>query len=634
MADMNETDEPTGEEAKVGAPKEEIERILDQHGEDVDRWRRTWKNHRDSYMDNFWGERGTFDADMVSDLDRIPMFAVNRMKSWLTSYEASLFYRGFTVDISPDEVYDNAELIDPQGRLVKAVLDRWLGDKTMRVVTRQGFTAGLLYTHAAFYLADNKLAKCHIDRVKVEFMPPWECVWDKRAASVEACRYMGRTWWMPIEDAESMFGLQRSVAEEKGALCEKPDVPTEGWRQSPSTAFGDGNYVRILDISFPRAPIAGPDGTPLFGKRCVYLLTPDGRKCHELLEVAIEDQDHDGRPDLNVEPIVLSSPPEYPLLGIASAATIYALECENNTYAAWLAQAFRFEALRKLFLDLSMVEPEGETSVLDTVRDHTVVKVKPGGLAQSAKAIASWMDPAPSPQSGLALRQFIEQHFEAVSGTAPFTRGQPTQYIPATESANLAAYTETAHGLIRGAMDVVVSNLALKYLRRLARLLRADGVPALPVRVEMDKDIVPLNVTALTTRWAVRIVDGANTPAKIESQKRDALQLLPMLVQLATSIDNPQNPAVTPAASAAFRALWNDLVKRFGLDERLAWEAVAKGKQSPPPPPPAPPVAEPAPAPQPAPAPMAPGITPEQQAALDSDAEAEATIAAMFNEGV
>lgn len=604
----------------------ELDDVLELHAQRVERDRPANKNHRDSFSDKFWGDKQAA-QDVVANVNIIPKFAVNRMVGWVRSYTASLFYRGFASEVGIDEIYEAEDKLMPKVRLVKSVLDRFYNTPRMKTVTEQSFSAGLLYTHSAFYLRDVPNASRLVDKVVVEFVPPWECVWDMRSASAEDVRYMGRSWWIPIEDAEVSFGLTREKAKERNALTSKPDVLVDGWRShAEAGSYRDRNYVRILDISYPKAP-AVVNGVTVRGKRCVYLLTPDGTYDSLIFEKPIRVQDPDGRPDLNMEPVVLTSLPEAPLHGISGAATIYALECENNIYAAWMAQAFRMEALRKLLVDLSMVDDEGKERLAGTT-DGLLVGVKPGSLSQGAKAIATWMDQPPTPPSGVALRGFIEQHFEAVSGTAPVTRGQPTQYIPATESANLSAYSETTLGLLRGKEDAAVAAVGSKYLRHLAVLCEEAGITDLPIRV--DRDVEGLPVSNLKMRWTIRIVDGANTPAKAEAQKRDSLQLLPMLMQMIPAIvQSPQ-----PEAIAAFKGMWDMLVKRFGLDEKMKWEEVTKGavpqavEQAPPPPP-----AEEVTGPVEAPAPPGPpaGLTSEQAAAIDSDMAAQDELGALLD---
>jgi hypothetical protein len=611
---MNDSDDRTDE-----TDADDVTSILNNHMDIVEASRKAWLNHRDSMSDNFWRESGaSADPTALTDLNTIPLFAVNRMQTWKRSYIASLFYRGFSAELGVDDFLEvDVDPLAPKALLVKRLLDRTFATPKMAVVTEQAFTGSLIYSHGAFYLKED-LRRRTVDRVVIEYMPPWECVWDRKAASIEECRYIGRTWWMGREDLERTFNAK--PADYEALLTAKPDVLKRGIRSTTSDSDDDESYVRVLDISYPQATSV-VDGVTVRGKRCVWLLDPSGTPTKRIFEGPMPDQDADGMPDPNVEPVVLESLPEAPLWGLAPAATIYALELENNIYAAWNAQAFRMEALRRLFLDLSLLEDEGrDAATKGNLPDGAVVKVKPGALAQSAKAIASWMDSPPTPPSGVALRQFIESHFEAVQGTAPFTRGQPTQYIPATESANLSAYSETTLGLIRGKMDRAVARVGAKVLRILARHYRKDGITDIPVRVEKKVEALP--VANLDVRWTIRIVDGANTPAKAEAQKRDALQLVPLLQALATNI---ATPGVPPAVLVAFQRLWTDIAKRFGLED-MAWTDLAKAAtaEAPPtpPPPPPPPAAPPAPEP---PAPPI-GLTDEQASAIESDEQAEADL--------
>lgn len=560
---------------------EPVQTLLRSHYGFVEANRPSWSAHRDSYMDNFWRDQGdvgsrVLDVAEVSNIDTIPLFAVNRMKGWVVSYTASLFYRGFSAEVAPDEVYDDDTPVDPMGDLVKLLLDRWFTNAPFDTVTEAAFTSCLLNPHGAFYLKEDPRPRRPIDRITVEFMPVWECVWDRFSSSVEAARYMGRSWWVSFEEAQAMFP---EITDEdlKQQATSKPDVLRSGLRSHADKMDADKSYVRILDISYPRAAYLvkaeGVEDTTVRGKRCVYLLTPYGDVSRLVREGPMQWQDADGLPILNVEPIVLTPVPEYPLWGIPNAGTIYALERENNSYAAWLAQAFKLEALRKLFIDRSKITDEGNEGAADPI-DQTMVEVQPGALANGAGGVAAWMAQAPAPTSGLQLRQFVEQMFQAVQGTAPFTRGQPTPYIPATESANLSAYSETTLGLLRSKMDRAVANLGCKYLRALESVLTAAGQESINMR--RDKDVVPLPVSQLKLRWVMRIVDGANTPARNEGNKKDAMQLSPLLLQLAQIAASPQVP---PETQVAVRRIWDDVVKRFGMSEELSWDEISEGAQ-------------------------------------------------------
>jgi hypothetical protein len=602
-------------------------RIIEEQRQYVDTHRGTWLNHRDSFMDNFWRESGENAGtyEQVSSLDAIPLFAINRMKSWIVSYTASLFYRGFSAELGSDDVYGLTDPVAPLGKLVKRVLDRFYNTIPFARMTEAAFTACLLYPHGAFYLKHDPRERRPVDQLVAEFMPPWECVWDRFASSVEEARYLGRSWAVSMEDAEQVFGVDHELVEKH--LIIKPDVLRHGMANATYRIGADCSYVRLLDLYYPRKKNA--DGS--FGRRCLYVLDSNLSVVAVVREEAVAWRDGDGRPVIPIEPIVLTSVPEHPLWGVPNAATIYALERENNAYAAWLAQAMKMEALRKLFLDRSLLTDEGAENIVNP-SDHAVVDVKPGALSNGPGRIASFMQSAPAPTNGLALRQFIESMFEAVSGTAPVSRGQPTQYIPATESANLAAYSETTLGMIRSKMDRAVAGLGQRYLHALAHVMALGGANHLPVRIKDDIEELP--AAQLVLRWTIRIVDGANTPAKTEGQKRDSLQLMPLLMQIAIAATNLQAP---PETKAAMKAIWEDVVDRFGLTETLSWKTIAAdaskaepemGMESEV----AGPVQAEAP-PEPAAPPVPPsGLTMEQSSAIDSDAAAEADLRGAFTE--
>lgn len=603
-------------------PKHDVDTHLDEHHDWVDNARYQWRRHRDSFSDDFWQARshGPFglvaDWMAVRDLNAIPQFAVNRMKGWIHSHTASLFYRGFQADADPDSLYDDDAAVAPDTAGVRTLLNRFFATEPFAVVTEQAFTCGLLYGHCALYLREDPGPKRPLDKLTVEFMPPWECVWDRAAASREDARYFGRVWWVSKERAEQEFGLTPERA--RPHLCAKSDVLVYGMRNTSPHPHADKSYVKILDIYYPHATI-DVAGTVVRGVRCVYLLDPSGRVAETLKHEPMKWQTADGLPACPIEPVVLLNVPEYPLCGLPHAATIYALELEQNSYAAWLAMAFKFDALRKLFVDYAQIDAQGAENLMSSM-DNAAVKVKPGALTTGAGRIASWLESPPSPATGLQLRSFLETQFQAVQG-APQMHGQPTQYIPATESASLTAYAETMLGMLRSKMDRAVANIAQTYLRAASTLVPKDGF----VRYREDKMVKELPAAQLGIRWQIRIVDGANTPAKTETNKRDLVTLTPFMVQLSQQSANPQLP---PTMQEASKRVWDELVKRFGLPESMKWDEIAEAAppappQAPPPPPGAPPQEEMPPEPAPPTPGAAPDLTAERQMALESDAAAE-----------
>lgn len=631
MAGEGDSDESTesmydGVEVESPLRGTDLDDVLRFHRDYVNAHRAQWLNHRESAADNFWRDKnltniGAIDAwAWVRDVNEIPAFAINRMWPWVVSYVASLFYRGFSSDVTPDDVYEDVpgNPTKPMKEAVKVLLDRFFNKPSFAKVTEQAFTACLLYPHGAFYLKEVKKAARPVDRFVAEFMPPWECVWDRFAQSVETSRYIGRLWRVSFEEAQSVYGASGEDCEKVAIV--RGDPLRHGLETSPYYAGQDKHYVQILDLNYPLA-----------GKRCVYLLDAGFGRVKTLLEEEARWRDADGQVALNVEPLVLKSLPEHPLYGVPYAATIYALERENNSYAAWQAQAVKIEALRKVFVDYSKLMSEGGDSFSNNT-DAAIVGVQPGALSQGPGAIASWLAQPPATTSGLQLRQYIEQMFQAVQGTAPFSRGQPTQYIPATESANLAAYSETTLGMIRAKVDRAVARLGQTYLLALAGV----AGETLKVRTPKQDDIVALPTSQLRLRWTIRIVDGANTPAKTEGQKRDSLQIAPLLLQLASTASNMQIP---PETRVAMQRVWDELVQRFGLDDSLKWSNVvtASSKQTEA----APQLAmgepqgivPPAAAPGPAPVPAANGMNAEQAAAVNSDAAAMADLNRAFSEG-
>lgn len=619
--------------------KAQVERLLTNHMTWVDTHRGEWLAIRNMYSDQFWMERGSDKSSMqpsaVLSSSDAPLFEVNRLRPWFDSYVASLFYRGFKSTVKRDPVITDDEPLIVETDGVRALLDRWYQTEDFQAVSELVFTAGLAYHRCGVKLVEGPRKRI-VDRLGIQFMEPWECVWDPRSKSAEDARYIGHLSYMSVEDILQKYG---HLVEHPYA---RPDVIRDGWVSS--SIDSDESYALVLELYQPKAMY----NEGVRGVKCVYLLDQKGGIVEvndkpTLRETAIPYDTSDGLPAVPIVPVVLTSMPEASLDGIPAAATVYNINFELNCVAAWLGQATKLDAARIGLADMSRLDAESKAALTEGI-DHAILNTTGG-----TENVFAWATPPPFPSSMLQFMGFISSSFESTQGTAPSTRGEPVQYISATGDANLAAYSETKLGMLRAKVDRVVVSLSHLYLRALDALMAdseegdedAEEVEtAAEASVQVihlvgdDEKQLEVDRVQLGLRWILGIVDGPNTPAKTEKAKADIVQVAPMLQQWATVAASPQTP---PMLATVAQRMYDELVKRFDMPKSLTWEAVKKSNAAAPMMPQAAqaPVGE-APGVQPATAPEAPvgpqpvtapvDVPDMHQAAIDSDDSVAASL--------
>ena len=249
-----------------------------------------------------------------------------RIKAWVNSFVAGLFYKGMRTTFSSDNVIysespdlDKYEPGDPQIALA-TVADRFLNDIHGDIITDQAFACALMYPEIAFKMGcDERLGEHPFNKVWLEVVPPWELVMDRKVANPRFMRYIGHTYYMPIEEFHAKYGKQPHIQAYHPARCARGRLllgehlggraglrPYSGmvrpyrhlrcYRRFQS----QGHHARLRDQRRGRM------------RTLRFTATQVGK------DEAIPYSWPDGTPAPPVIPVVLENVPEYPLEGISS----------------------------------------------------------------------------------------------------------------------------------------------------------------------------------------------------------------------------------------------------------------------------------------------------------------------------
>jgi len=555
-------------------PNHEIELIVRNHQDWVARRRVEWDRYRAAYKDRFW-ERATYGTTKarVTDEDVGPVrVESNQIKAWVNSFVAGLFYKGMRTTFSSDNVIysespdlDKYEPGDPQIALA-TVADRFLNDIHGDIITDQAFACALMYPEIAFKMGcDERLGEHPFNKVWLEVVPPWELVMDRKVANPRFMRYIGHTYYMPIEEFHAKYGKQPHIQP-----IIRPDVLEDGF-YSANTWEGVPAYVRILEWYDLTDTFAATDGSKARGIMRVYAIN-EGSHADTAVTATQVGKDEaipyswpDGTPAPPVIPVVLENVPEYPLEGISSVGTIYEINRERNFITTWLANAFRRDAARVLLLRKEAIDGESLDDIMSG-RDGVVAEIEfDGELSQ----VARWLDQQPVSKTIFDYLTVLSQNQSETQGVADFARGKALNYATATEIHTLSQYTETTLGKLRKRMDRALSTVVQLYMRVLYATFDEEGT----FEVRVNGEVKTFDVSLLGAQWAVSLSDIANTPIAEAQRRQEFISINTQLMELSTIATSPEANDVTKRMA---ELQLNYLVDLYNLPEDFSWNVLSQ----------------------------------------------------------
>jgi len=563
---------------------EAAQEVLRQHVQWVETHRQGWFARRSAMEDDFWqgesrnggGSRLRVEGDGFA-LAGQPgtgfhhLTQVNLIRPWVTSFVASLYYRGVRVSIEPDAIPSeeaSQEVRAEKARGMQAVANRFLATSQAEDVLERMFVMGLCYGGGCAprlcLAAEERRPKKQevLDLIGIEAVPPWGCVWDRRTQSRDRLRYIGALYQMPKEDAEAIFGAKVLAKDEEiaGPLM---DVLANGFSGVPDP-MAQKDHVWIFELLDYMTPTT-TDGKTLPGTFAIYLVTGLGIEngLVELRKGAPPYAWADDRPAASLIPFLPEPFPEFPLDSMAGAQSVYELNAELNRALTVVAEAFRRDAARVILYLRDRGVSEEALAQIVSGQDLILVGLDTQVLEGLFKILE--MPPISS-----TLLEYIRQLQNGIDRTqllADVTRGKAGEYLSATEAANLVNYSETTIGRVRKRADDVIESLVATYFRHLDGAMEEMRLDEIEILVNGKP--VTLDREDLALRWQIQAIDTVSTPAAAAQTRTEFMAALPSLMQLATAAD----PSGAASAALAARAL-DQMVELLKLPAAFRAEAL------------------------------------------------------------
>lgn len=517
--------------------EKEVLRIYRSHKKWYSSVREEHEMHRKFYSDDAWNAKSSKSALMVTGEGvtqsrpeaRITKTQVNLVRPWVTSFIASLYYRGVKFSVTPDErvgKLDKKERNQVAGAIA-AELNRVFDIEDTEDAAERGFTMGLLYRGGlAFKVgvdADNELVKNKPeDRLWIEALPPYECVWDRKTRNKRKPKYMGHLYVMSKQVAMDEFGVSDDVA-----TIALTDVIEHGFETNVPEEEQDDTYVRILELTCFEDVFSKGDAKAQ-GEFSVWLIEDGDRqeKLTELKRTATPYNTPVGGPLCNMVPFISEPDAVHPLDSYAPAKSIVELNTEYNVASSMLAEAFRRDANRIILYLKNKGLSEEEIAQIVRGEDLEMVGID----APTLEGLFKHMELPPVSNTLLDYLKHLQDAVDRTQLIADFARGKAGEYLSATEAANLANYTETTIGRIRKRMDATLARVAALYLRALRSELKGK------LEVDVDGETVAIESKHLDLRWKIQVVDTASTPAAAAQKMADLVSVQKNLLELALNM--------------------------------------------------------------------------------------------------
>jgi hypothetical protein len=564
---------------------------------DFDAWvgkqRLEWQSYRYAFEDKFWSDKGGRAADGTAGFKEeiiagYPVkVQINHIRPWVFSFVDSLFHKGLrSIVSSPTLPRGKAkDIVGPEGvdevkpkAMLSKLLDFWMRRVEIEETTERAFIMGMLYPEIGLKLGiDDTIIgeKGHpIESIWVDALPPWECLWDRRARSLRQLRYIGHVYWVSREELLSRFP---DIKPDDVCPTIAPDTVEEGPERTRANALNelrDDQMVRILEF-FDLT--CGDDKDSEFR---VYLLEGGkGETEKPVFAGPMPFSDVTGKSLPSIIPAIFVNVPEHPLRGIPPVGSLFGLNSEENYAHTFLINAARRDSARHLMVDKEMIDEEALSNMTDG-QDQSVVPVDTQG--KDLTKGMHWVEHQPVSSTLLQVMNALSVARDNVAGKSQLGRGEAIKYASAAEVHSLVAYDESTLGRIRKRMDVTVVALLKLFVRVLATAMDLAKEKSITVLVE-DKEVT-VERWWLDEDWEIALVDAASTPMAEAQKRQDFQQISQSLLELYAEVQN---------GNAMAKVMIKYMVDIFDLPKDMSVEALA----APPPTPPveATPVGPPAP---------------------------------------
>lgn len=569
-----------------------VQSRLREHDTWVNKERPIWAEARAFYEDDAYRHNDDTDKEGHKRV----RFQVNRIRGWVTSFVASLFFRGARTQVQPGEAQVDLDPIEKgvnPSTAMALLFDRFLATEMAEELTEQAFRMGMLYPHAAIKIGEDVEQEDPLHALWLYVAPVYEVFWDRETQGHGNHRWKAHTYDESIEVLKQRFPKAEGLISGAEAVT-RQDAIEDGLgkdrhRRGTSHIPGDKSFLRVLEFWDLERDFKGEKGEAVPGYYTAWIVADD--KLKRIFEGPIAMADIDGKPLDDVTEIIMEPRPDKPLWGLSPVATLMENNREENYHRTTLARGARKDAGRTLVARKGVLSEQNMARFVQG-EDLELIEYEGDELPNQ---IVGTVQISPMPRTTLDVLGLLDKEREQTQGTTPLSRGQALDYASATEVQSLNQYTETTLGMFRNRMDKSMSRLLRRYQRRLAMAM--DDREVKEVRVRHGEKVVTIKREWLNVRWKIALRDLAATPQAEATKRLEFAQAQPILqgsVELAFTPDelDPTKPALVAIFA---REVIDYMVELYGLPEafrfdRLEARRTATEMPEPPPPPEPPPV--------------------------------------------
>jgi len=477
-----------------------IQAAKQEHSNFWDIQRPEMRKYRNIYMTNFYKDSSYIDPASLR-VETADAYAA------IESVMGSLFTKYPGVELGPD-IRGKGDLT-----VTRELANNWL--KSCRTQIEAAARMALIYTHSFLKLAPRE-SDTMLGKVALRAVPPWQVILDRDAAAYEDSRFIGHTYYIPVEEANQKFGNKKWTGVQQRDYFTDYDAG----RDRGYKVYGDlpalPNEYLYVEIVEMYDFIAGE----------LLFWTPQWKNGQELLSKdSIPVISWDGRPLSNLVPLYFSRVPDRPMEGYSAMSRVYDQCFEKNIIRSFWANAVRRDSRQYIYKEGAF--DEDALAKISSGVDGAMVPIDQDSLSGLIDVVPS----VPLSSNFDRYLSMVDSDLNKGSLTAGFTRGEVSK-ATATEVTALMQYTSSELGKMARDRDAMLETAAQLYIRMLIPLIDEKD-PDVIVTPDGARVVTPELIDA---DWNFVAVDGGATPMTDLVKKAQLTQLVPLLAQLGVPV--------------------------------------------------------------------------------------------------
>ena len=454
------------------------------------------KKYRNIYMTNFYRDSSYVDPGSLR-VETADAYAA------IESVMGSLFTKYPGVEMGPD-IRGKGDMV-----VTRELINNFLNSCRQQIETSARMA--LIYTHSFLKLAPRE-SNTLLGKIALRAVPPWQVILDRDAASYEDSRFIGHSYYIPVDEANEKFGNK------KWQGVQQTDYFTDYERNERTSYRQNGDlpdlpneylYIEIVEMYD-------------FLNNELSFWSPQYKNGAELLSYdPIPVITYDGRPISNLVPMYFSRVPDRPMEGYSAMSRVYDQCFEKNIIRSFWANAVRRDS--RQFIYKEGVFDEEALAKISSGVDGVMVPIDNDTLSGIIDIIPN----APLSSNFDRYLQMVDADLAKGSLTAGFTRGEVSK-ATATEITALMQYTSSELGKMARDRDAMIELVSRLYVRMLMPLIE-DGESEIIVTPDGGRVVTSDSIDA---DWNIVAVDGGATPMTDLVRKAQLIQLVPVLASL------------------------------------------------------------------------------------------------------